>query len=135
MRNLEVEAVFKHCAELIDKKNSDYATEKDFYSNFRRVENLSIPTWVGIVIRSMDKVVRLENTVAKFNQTGKIHLKNESFEDTFYDLINYFGLALVCYKDWLKTVPIEVTAENKTEDVTDNNDLDKDSIYQKIRKN
>lgn len=101
MKNEDVEAVFKRCSELIDKKNTDYAKVDDFYYNFRTVEDqLSIPMWVGIVIRYLDKHSRLTNAVSQFNKTGKIHLENETMEDTLMDGINYLALTLVTYNEW-----------------------------------
>ena len=40
MRNPEIEAVFKECADLCDTKNDDYASKEDFYANFRLVSRL-----------------------------------------------------------------------------------------------
>lgn len=101
MRNEEIEAVFKQCSDIVDKKNSDYARPDDFYYNFRAVEDqLSIPIWVGICIRYLDKHSRLVNAVSQFNSTGKMHLENENLEDTLIDGINYLALMLVTYRKW-----------------------------------
>ena len=100
MRNEAVEEIFKTCLETVDKKNNDYGKSDDFYFNFRQVENVGIPLWVGVVIRYLDKHSRLVNAVEQFNTTGKIHLENESLEDTLIDGINYMALILATYRDW-----------------------------------
>ena len=100
MRNEAVEKIFEHCANVVDKKNEDYGRPDDFYYNFRAVEKLGIPMWVGIVTRFLDKYSRLENAVHQFNTTGKIVMKNETMEDTLIDGINYLALILATYNDW-----------------------------------
>ncbi len=95
MRNPEIEAVFVECADIVDKKNDDYASPNDFYANFRLVEDIGLPMWVGVVIRYLDKFSRLKRFTQRFLNTGELHVKNENIEDTFIDGINYKAIALV----------------------------------------
>ncbi len=100
MRNEAVEKIYEHCANVVDKKNTDYGRSDDFYYNFRQVEELGTPMWVGIFTRFLDKHSRLVNAVHQFNTTGKIVMKNETMEDTLIDGINYLALTLATYNDW-----------------------------------
>lgn len=74
-------------------KNEDYAGKGDFYRNFRRVENLGIPAWKGILVRLEDKFSRVENYV----KNGTFAVKDESFVDTLIDIVNYFLLTIGVY--------------------------------------
>jgi hypothetical protein len=100
MRNQEIEAVFKECSSLCDTKNEDYATPDDFYANFRTVETIAMPMWIGCYVRLLDKITRLSGFVRRYNQTQKITAKHESIEDTLKDGINYLALTLVTYRKW-----------------------------------
>jgi len=121
MRNPEIEAVFKECADLCDTKNDDYASKEDFYANFRLVEEIGLPMWVGVLIRFLDKYSRLRGFVSRYIKTGKMEVRHESIEDTFKDGINYLAIGLVCYRNWKTATSIKIT--------TDNNDFDKESIF------
>ena len=122
MRNPEIEAVFKECADLCDTKNDDYASKDDFYANFRLVEDIGLPMWVGVLIRFLDKYSRLRGFVSRYIKTGKMEVKHESIEDTFKDGINYLAIALVCYRNWKTTTSVKITD-------TDNNDVNRSSIF------
>ena len=123
MRNPEIEAVFKECADLCDSKNEDYASKEDFYKNFRLVEQINVPMWVGVFIRFLDKYSRLSGFISRYIKTGKLEVQHESIEDTFKDGINYLAISLVCYRNWKTGTSVKVTD-------TDNNDADKLSVYQ-----
>ncbi len=132
MRNPEIEEVFVECAEIVDKKNTDYATTDDFYANFRLVEEIGLPMWVGVVIRYLDKFSRLKGFTSRFVNTGKLHLENENIEDTFIDAINYMAIALVTYRKWYKQGG---SFDKRPLVDTDNNDVSADVIsnYSKCR--
>jgi len=127
MRNLEIEAIFTECSELCDKKNDDYASPDDFYANFRLVEEIGLPMWVGVLIRFLDKYSRLRGFVQRFLSTGKLHVEHECIEDTFLDGINYLAIGLVTYRKWKED------SRFTTQCITDNNDVDKRSIYSQTR--
>ena len=85
------EVLCKQARELMDKKNRDYAGNdgKEPFANFTRVEAMGIcSTEQGFMVRLTDKMSRLSSILA----TGKQHVKDESFEDTMVDVINYIVL-------------------------------------------
>ncbi|HCK14000.1 TPA: hypothetical protein DHW51_07745 [Candidatus Poribacteria bacterium] len=133
MRNPEIEAVFKECADLCDTKNDDYASKEDFYANFRLVEEIGLPMWVGVLIRFLDKYSRLRGFVSRYMKTGKMGVRHESIEDTFKDGINYLAIGLVCYRNWKLTAGCKITkgggGGGGGGGGTDNNDQDKESIF------
>ena len=123
MKNPEIDAVFEECSKICDSKNNDYADKDDFYKNFRLVEAIGLPMWVGIVIRFLDKFSRLTGFVKRWIKTGKLHVEHECIEDTFLDAINYLALGLVTYRKWKDDSSFRVVCE------TDNNDPPKSSVY------
>lgn len=71
--------------DIIKKKNSDYSTIVDSYSNFRRCEQLGIcSVETGILVRMTDKLARICNLVNKDPD-----VVGESIKDTLQDLSNY----------------------------------------------
>jgi hypothetical protein len=90
------EVLCKQARDLMDKKNRDYAGNdgKEPFANFTRVEAMGIcSTEQGFMVRLTDKMSRLSSILA----SGKNHVKDESFEDTMVDVINYIVL-LSAYK-------------------------------------
>ena len=85
------EVLCKQARDLMDKKNRDYAGNdgKEPFANFTRVEAMGIcSTEQGFMVRLTDKMSRLSSILA----SGKQHVKDESFEDTMVDVINYIVL-------------------------------------------
>lgn len=92
---MDVEGLLKHADqmmktayEIMEKKNHDYAgAEGDTpFRNFTRCEGLGLcSTETGILVRMTDKLSRLST----FVQAGELKVKDESFDDTLLDLINY----------------------------------------------
>lgn len=85
------ELLCKQARDLMDKKNRDYAGNdgKEPFANFTRVEAMGIcSTEQGFMVRLTDKMSRLSSILA----SGKNHVKDESFEDTMVDVINYIVL-------------------------------------------
>ena len=74
---------------LMERKNHDYSggvCGDDPFLNFSRVEKLGITdTKTGFMVRITDKVSR----IITFIQKGELKVKDESFQDTILDLINY----------------------------------------------
>ena len=74
---------------LMERKNHDYSgggRGEDPFLNFTRVEKLGITdTKTGFMVRMTDKVSRM----ITFIQSGDLKVKDESFQDTILDLINY----------------------------------------------
>jgi hypothetical protein len=84
--------------EILKKKNHDYASGDDPYSNFRKGEIFNLcSTEAGILLRVTDKISRL----ATFANKGKLEVSNESYEDAVVDIINYMVLfsAYIADKD------------------------------------
>ena len=72
-------------------KNRDYAGNhgSEPFANFTRCEAMGIcDTEQGFMVRITDKMSRLSS----FVQSGKMHVEDESFQDTCLDVINYMVL-------------------------------------------
>jgi hypothetical protein len=90
------EVLCKQARDLMDMKNRDYAGNdgKEPFANFTRVEAMGIcSTEQGFLVRLTDKMSRLSSII----ESGKTNVKDESFEDTMVDVINYIVL-LSAYK-------------------------------------
>lgn len=80
------------CAKMIAitrAKNADYAgAGNDPFSNFRQIEHLLQSPGVveiGFLTRMSDKFSRIGSFIAK----GSLQVKDETVEDTLFDLANY----------------------------------------------
>ena len=85
--------LLKEIGELHDRKNADYATSQDPFSNFRECERLGVPAWRGCLVRMSDKWCRICNLV----KTGEC--RNEPIEDSLMDLAVYSLICLLLYQD------------------------------------
>ncbi len=75
--------------EIMRAKNHDYTGgTSDSFSNFRASEILGIPAELGILVRVLDKLKRIQTFV---NQ-GTLLVKGESVDDAIVDVINYMIL-------------------------------------------
>lgn len=85
-----LEATFRQCLEISEKKNADYATGSDPFNNFNRIETLGIcSVQQGILVRLTDKLARVSNLIG----SGKgPSVKDESIDDTILDAINYLAI-------------------------------------------
>ena len=84
--------------ELMNLKNRDYAGSggEEPFANFTRCEAMGIcNTEQGFMVRLTDKMSRLSS----FVQSGKMHVQDESFQDTCLDVINYMVLLSAYIKD------------------------------------
>ena len=91
-------AICKSAKELMSLKNRDYAGDNgnEPFANFTRVEAMGIcTTEQGFLTRITDKMSRLSS----FIDCGKMHVENESFNDTIVDVINYMVLLSAFLKD------------------------------------
>ena len=103
MLNKNIERIFNEEAlSLINSKNDDYANPTDFYANFRLSEQAGIPMFIGIHVRMLDKISRLNSFIERFNRTGEITAHHESIEDTLLDTINYSAIMLDTYRQYVK---------------------------------
>ena len=76
--------VSRDALEIMQKKNNDYSTQQDIFSNFRSFGDL------GILVRLSDKLARLEVLRDKLPSVVE-----ESERDSILDAINY----LILYRD------------------------------------
>ena len=77
------------------KKNKDYATPKDFLSNFRESERFGETIIMGVMNRASDKWSRLCNII----KNKEINVKDETLKDTLIDLSNYALLILIASEE------------------------------------
>lgn len=102
------EAACRKMVEITKVKNADYSggSEDPFY-NFTRVEAVGFcTTEQGFLTRMFDKFSRIASFVSK----GVLHVKDESIEDTLFDLANYCIL-FAGYIKHKKSQQIPITKE------------------------
>ena len=91
--------LLEESAAIHDKKNHDYATNKDPFGNYRFAGELSKlfsnPTDAGLIGRFGEKLFRLSNLETKEDAV----VKNESIDDTEIDLLTIIGLFVANRKD------------------------------------
>jgi len=69
-------------------KGKDYSGEEDDLANFKASAILGIAPEKAIMVRIVDKLMRLKNII----DSGRINDKSETFSDTIIDLHNYLDL-------------------------------------------
>lgn len=72
---------------IVERKNRDYATEADPFANFRTATVLGLTVEKGILVRTLDKIMRVNNLLE-----NPAYVTEESIEDTLVDAINYLAL-------------------------------------------
>lgn len=88
--------------ETMEKKNHDYTNGSDSpFSNFEMASMIGIDPRLGLLLRILDKIKRMETFISK----GELKVTNESFDDAIEDVINYMIL--------LKGLNIQLTEENQ----------------------
>jgi len=102
----------------MDKKNQDYAGSngRSPFANFERVEAMGITTVErGFLVRMTDKMSRLSS----FMESGEFKVKDESFEDTLVDLINY-SVLLAAYRSAKRECTLDgvISGENQSQKLT-----------------
>ncbi len=75
---------------IMKAKCGDYAQTFDPFANFKACEVLQIEYKRGILVRCLDKLVRVNNLLQRDAQ-----VKDESIEDTLLDICNYFNIVLM----------------------------------------
>ena len=117
MLNKNIERIFNEEAlSLINSKNDDYANPTDFYANFRLCEQAGIPMFIGVHVRMLDKISRLNGFVRRFIETGDISANHESIEDTLLDAINYSAITLDTYRQYIEEKNHELKSRTVTQD-------------------
>lgn len=89
----ELYVIFERAAAIQLDKAADYA-DTDSYRNLRDCEEMGIPAWKGVVVRLCDKFRRLKNYARK----GTFAVKDEGFEDTGVDIINYTAMMIELHR-------------------------------------
>jgi hypothetical protein len=89
--------LFDKSQELSKSKGHDYsgATNPDTFKNIRASEIFGIKAEKGIMIRLMDKFMRISN----FLDQDELAAKDESFEDTIIDSINYLTYIFALHEE------------------------------------
>jgi hypothetical protein len=82
-----VRATFAAGVDIIEKKNKDYGADADPFRNFRSAQVLGISVEKAILVRTLDKLARIDNLLTK-----PAYVTEESLEDTLTDAINYLAL-------------------------------------------
>jgi len=87
--------LLEEMAELHSRKNHDYAGTEEPLRNFKRVENIGVDAFTGVMVRLQDKWSRLEG----FMKSKELLVKGESVEDTLMDMSVYGLLAILLYRE------------------------------------
>lgn len=89
------ERLFALHAELCNKalhivraKNQDYTSGGSPFVNFKNAEVFGVPGELGLLIRVMDKLMRIQS----FIHNGTLAVKGEPVEDAILDVMNYMIL-------------------------------------------
>lgn len=86
-------ALLRKMAMLHNRKSADYGTGKDFLANVRAAEAFGVSALLGTLIRSNDKMIRIQS----FCQKG--YLENESLEDSMMDLAAYMLIGTILLRE------------------------------------
>lgn len=78
---------------LHQRKAADYGRGADPFANVRSSGEFGIPAWVGVMVRTNDKLHRVKSFIANGS------LKNESIDDSLMDLAAYALIALVLLRE------------------------------------
>lgn len=94
-RHKRMEALFRQCLVIAQKKGMDYGQELDAFSNLRLAADLGIcPMQDGILVRITDKISRIANLL---NRPARV--KDESLIDSVRDAINYLAFIAILVED------------------------------------
>jgi hypothetical protein len=88
--------------EIHDKKNSDYATQRDTLSNFKLCEEIGIPAFAGTAVRLSDKFGRVMHLTKKMLEGKNPAVLEETITDTLLDLCNYSLIMIILIDEYLK---------------------------------
>jgi hypothetical protein len=85
---------------LHDRKQKDYGTKESPFANLEASEMFGIPAWIGIAIRSNDKMRRISTATQQWLETGSVQLSNESLDDSWIDLAVYAVVGYLKTQQW-----------------------------------
>jgi hypothetical protein len=89
-----LEAGYQNNVEISRRKNSDYAGDNDAFQNFMASTVVGTSVERGMLVRMMDKIVRVSNLIDREAQ-----VKDEAIADTLSDLANYAMIMKVYIDD------------------------------------
>lgn len=82
-----VRETFESGIAIIEKKNHDYGAITEPFANFRSAELLGLSVEKAILVRTLDKITRINNLLAH-----DAFVTEESMDDTIVDAINYLAI-------------------------------------------
>ena len=85
---------------LHDRKQKEYGTKESPFANLEASEMFGIPAWIGIAIRSNDKMRRISTATQQWLETGSVQLSNESLDDAWLDLAVYAVAGYLKTQQW-----------------------------------
>lgn len=96
-------ALSAEALEIMKQKNNDYTSGGGVFDNFRNAEVLGVSGELGLLIRVVDKLMRLRTFITQ----GTLQVKGESVRDAVLDIINYMVLlaGMIQEKDTAKAGP------------------------------
>lgn len=81
---------------IMEAKNKDYTSgATDPFSNFKASEIFEVPGELGLLVRVLDKLKRINS----FIKNGTLAVKDEPVDDAIRDVINYMVLLNGMIKD------------------------------------
>ncbi len=91
----QIESNLQDAFGLIEKKNTDYATDADPFLNFRESAAFAGVTFEqGVLVRLSDKLTRFRNLLLRGDTSGAV---GENIVDTLLDAMNYLNII----KTWI----------------------------------
>jgi hypothetical protein len=90
----DYEKILVEARELVERKNSDYAGDKDFLGNFKMSQMMGLKPSQGVLIRIGDKYAR----ICQLSQKSA-SVPEETIKDTLIDLINYSVFMILCLEE------------------------------------
>jgi hypothetical protein len=88
-----VRKTYAKSVEIIERKNHDYSGADDAFANFRTAGILGISAEKGILLRTLDKIARINNLL-----DHAAYVTDESMDDTITDAIGYLAI-LKAYRE------------------------------------
>ena len=73
---------------IMDRKNHDYSGGGGPFDNFRGASALGVDPKLGLLLRVMDKLMRVKTFIAK----GELKVQGEGVDDAIKDVVNYMVL-------------------------------------------
>ena len=98
--------IYKSCLEILAKKGHDYSGTEDAFKNFNNATIVGVTAEQGVMVRMIDKVSRLSQLL-----TSQAKVKDERFEDTCQDLINYTLILSAIHNEHTKSVDSHGTTQ------------------------